>query len=192
MPITVKELDTTLLGDTLSVLSEKKLREVFKSVCAKSDAAREEAESQLLLILEDDDEFTDSPVNAAQQTSAPEETIAPRYTLCSGCKEDVDITADNTETSCRYHLGMCETHRSLRYMLIRFITVPSVADMGRLYFKLPGYSMQQADTKENREKWPEFFIFKCCGESLRHNPHGCQVDFHRAPTPGNRFTRGSV
>lgn len=119
MPISVKELETTPLGDTLNDLSEKKLREVLKSVCAKNDAARKEAESQLLLILEEeeDDEFTDGPVNAAQQTSAVERTTAQRYTLCFGCKEDIDVTT-NTETSCRYHPGMWEPHRSLRYMLI--------------------------------------------------------------------------
>ncbi|KAJ5345197.1 hypothetical protein N7452_003201 [Penicillium brevicompactum] len=173
MPITVKELEATALGNTLNGLNEKTLREVFKSVCAKSDAARKEAESQLLLLLLASS--ADSPASQAlgtEKSSAAGKTTVPRYALCGNCKEDFDVTA-NTDKSCRYHPSFSEADQD-----------------SHLYEDLDDW--MEADTEENREEWPECFIFLCCEQNLRDNPHGCKVDFHRQPEPSNRFKRARV
>ena len=36
----------------------------------------------------------------------------------------------------------------------------------------------EIDTEENRENFPEGFLFPCCEETLEKNPKGCVVDFH--------------
>lgn len=115
MPIAVKELEETPLGNTLNGLSEKTLREVFKSVCAKSDAARKEAESQLLLASSADSTATQAA--GTEKSSDAGKTTVPRYALCGNCKEDFDVTA-NTDKTCRYHPSMSKTSYGLLYMLI--------------------------------------------------------------------------
>ncbi|KAJ5343011.1 uncharacterized protein N7506_002835 [Penicillium brevicompactum] len=149
MPITVKELEETPLGNTLIGLTEKTLGEVFKS---------------LLLAFSADS--TASQATGAEKSSSRKTTV-PRYALCGNCKEDFDVTA-NTDKSCF-----------------------SEADQdSHLYEDLDDW--MEADTEENREEWPECFIFLCCEENLGDNPHGCKVDFHRRPEPSNRFKRARV
>ncbi|KAJ5349962.1 hypothetical protein N7541_007689 [Penicillium brevicompactum] len=149
MPITVKELEETPLGNTLIGLTEKTLGEV-----------------QLLLAFSADS--TASQATGAEKSSFGKTTV-PRYALCGNCKEDFDVTA-NTDKSCR--------------------SSDEADQDSHLYEDLDDW--MEADTEENREEWPECFIFLCCEENLRDNPHGCKVDFHRQPEPSNRFKRARV
>ncbi|KAJ5852196.1 uncharacterized protein N7529_011581 [Penicillium soppii] len=91
MSITEEVLETTILGRAINEASDKTIRAILKSVCAKSDEARREAESQLLVMPTD-----------AKEGPLGKKSPVPRYAFCVGCAKEFDVMA-NTKTSCRYH-----------------------------------------------------------------------------------------
>ncbi|KAJ5759004.1 hypothetical protein N7520_006160 [Penicillium odoratum] len=95
MPITEEVLEATTLGRAINKASDKTVRAVLNSICAKNDEARKEAESQLLV-------FTDS-----EEGSVNVKISVPRYALCFNCGEKFDVTA-NTNKSCQYHTEKSE------------------------------------------------------------------------------------
>ncbi|CAG8886911.1 unnamed protein product [Penicillium egyptiacum] len=97
MPITEEMPEATTLGRAINDASDKTLRAVFKSICAKNDEARKEAESQLLVTATDTEESSDN--NKKRQV--------PRYTFCVNCEKEFDVTT-NTEENCRYHPASSE------------------------------------------------------------------------------------
>lgn len=93
MPITEVVLEATALGRAINDASDKTLRAVLKSICAKHDQARKEAESQLLMTATDTDTEESSDNNKRQ---------VPRYAFCINCEKEFDVMT-NTEEICRYH-----------------------------------------------------------------------------------------
>ncbi|CAI7637851.1 unnamed protein product [Penicillium crustosum] len=91
MPITEEELEATTLGRAINNASDQRLRVVLKSICAKNDQARKEAESQFLVLAADTKESPDSNKRAIS-----------RYASCINCEKEFDATT-NTEKSCRYN-----------------------------------------------------------------------------------------
>ena len=89
---TEEMLETTSLGRAINESSDKRVRAVLKSICAKNDEARKEAESQLLTTTD----TKEGPNNT--------KSLVPRYTFCVNCEKEFDVTA-NTEKSCQYHPG---------------------------------------------------------------------------------------
>lgn len=93
MPITEEVLEATTLGRAINNASDQRLRMVLKSICAKNDQARKEAESQFLVMATDTEEGSDSNKSAV-----------PRHAFCVNCEKEFDVTT-NMEKSCRYHPG---------------------------------------------------------------------------------------
>jgi hypothetical protein len=93
MPITEEVLEATTLGRAINDASDQRLRVVLKSICAKNDQARKEAESHFLVMATDTEESSDSNKRAV-----------PRYAVCVNCEKEFDVTT-NTEKACRYHPG---------------------------------------------------------------------------------------
>lgn len=91
MPITEEVLEATTLGRAINNASDQRLRVVLKSICAKNDQARKEAESQFLVMATNTEKSSDSNKRAA-----------PRYAFCINCEKEFDVTT-NTEKNCRYH-----------------------------------------------------------------------------------------
>lgn len=91
MPITEEVLEGTTIGRAINNASEQRLRAVLKSICAKNDEARKEAESQMLVVATETKESSNSNKRAV-----------PRYAFCVNCKKEFDVTT-NTEENCRYH-----------------------------------------------------------------------------------------
>ncbi|KAJ5182124.1 hypothetical protein N7449_012271 [Penicillium cf. viridicatum] len=91
MPITEEVLEATTFGRAINDASDQRLRVVLKSICAKNDQARKEAESQFLVMATDTEESSDSNKRAV-----------PRYAVCINCEKEFDVTT-NTEKNCRYH-----------------------------------------------------------------------------------------
>lgn len=94
MPITEEVLEATVLGRAINDASDQTLRAVLKSICAKNDEARKEAESQLLVTATDTDTDTEE--------SSHNKRAVPRYAFCVNCEKEFDVTT-NTEKACRYH-----------------------------------------------------------------------------------------
>lgn len=95
MPITEEVLEATVLGRAINDASDQTLRAVLKSICAKNDEARKEAESQLLVTATDTDTDT-------EESSHNNKRAVPRYAFCLNCEKEFDVTT-NTEKACRYH-----------------------------------------------------------------------------------------
>ncbi|KAJ5420697.1 hypothetical protein N7465_003216 [Penicillium sp. CMV-2018d] len=91
MPITEEVLEATTLGRAINNASDQRLRMVLKSICAKNDQARKEAESQFLVMATNTEESSDGDKRAV-----------PRHAFCVNCKKEFDVTT-NMEKSCRYH-----------------------------------------------------------------------------------------
>ncbi|CAI7635750.1 unnamed protein product [Penicillium glandicola] len=164
MPITEEALEATILGCAINDLSHQTLRAVLKSICAKNDEARKEAESQLLVITTNTKE---SPDNNKQPV--------PRYAFCTNCEKDFDVTT-NGEESCRYHPGATTQKWTSRFRQ----SEPSED----LY--VDNDWPESVDTDEMRERYPECFIFECCEGNLEDNPDGCEFGFHREQYPDGK------
>ncbi|KAF4770075.1 hypothetical protein HAV15_011482 [Penicillium sp. str.  len=91
MPITEEVLEATTLGRAINNASEQRLRVVLKSICAKNDQARKEAESQFLVLATD-----------TEESSGSNKRAVPRYAFCMNCEKEFNVTI-NTEKKCRYH-----------------------------------------------------------------------------------------
>ncbi|CAG7947167.1 unnamed protein product [Penicillium nalgiovense] len=161
MPITEVVLEATALGRAINDASDKTLRAVLKSICAKHDQARKEAESQLLMTATDTDTEESSDNNKRQ---------VPRYAFCINCEKEFDVMT-NTEEICRYHPKPSE---------------PTGED---LY--VDNYDEFEVDTDEMREDFPECFTFACCDGNLKDNPDGCVSDFHREQYPDAKPSKRS-
>ena len=96
MPIAEEVLEATTLGRAINDASNKTLRAVLKSICAKNDQACKEAESQLVV--------TDTDTNT-EESSGNNKRQVPRYAFCANCEKELDVTT-NTKEICRYHPGM--------------------------------------------------------------------------------------
>lgn len=100
------------LESAIYTVSEKTLREVFKSICASCPDAKHEAAKQLL-VAETDVKKRKKNSSAAvpePESKTPAETPkekkqVPRYEFCDNCKDQFDVST-NTSTSCQYHPGM--------------------------------------------------------------------------------------
>ncbi|KAJ5950843.1 uncharacterized protein N7479_009256 [Penicillium vulpinum] len=90
MPISEEDIDATILDRAINDASDQTVRAVLKSICAKSDEARKEAENQLL-------------VSATEtESSDKNKRRVPRYAFCVNCEKEFDVTT-KTEKNCRYH-----------------------------------------------------------------------------------------
>ncbi|KAJ6180680.1 hypothetical protein N7519_011141 [Penicillium mononematosum] len=125
MPIIEEVLEATTLGRAINDASDKTLRTVLKSICAKNDQARKEAESQLLVTDTDTD---------TEESSGNNKRQVPHYAFCVNCEKEFDVTTDTKET-CRYHPEPSE---------------PTGED---LY--VDNYAEFEVDTDEMREDFPE-------------------------------------
>lgn len=107
------------LDSAIDTVSEKTLREVFKSICASCPDAKHEAGKQLLVAETDvkKRKKSSSVAAPAPDSEAPSETPkekkqVPRYAFCENCKGQFDVST-NTKTSCQYHPRMQRLYLSL-------------------------------------------------------------------------------
>ncbi|KAJ5382772.1 hypothetical protein N7517_000683 [Penicillium concentricum] len=91
MPVANEVLEASVLDRAINDTSDQTVRAVLKSICAKNDEARKEAEHQLLAMT------TDSKAN-----SDSNKRLVSRYAFCVNCEKEFDVTT-NTEKTCRYH-----------------------------------------------------------------------------------------
>ncbi|KAJ5284028.1 hypothetical protein N7534_000663 [Penicillium rubens] len=161
MPIAEEVLEATTLGRAINDASNKTLRAVLKSICAKNDQACKEAESQLVV--------TDTDTNT-EESSGNNKRQVPRYAFCANCEKEFDVTT-NTKEICRYH------------------PEPSEPTGDDLY--VDNYDEFEVDTDEMREDFPECFTFACCDGNLKDNPDGCVSDFHREQYPDAKPSKRS-
>jgi hypothetical protein len=94
MTVTEEVPKATALDCAINDAPDQTVRAVLKSICAKNDEARKEAESQLLEIATDTKENHDN-----------NKRLVPRYAFCINCEKEFDVTT-NTEKACQYHPGM--------------------------------------------------------------------------------------
>ncbi|KXG48848.1 uncharacterized protein PGRI_027180 [Penicillium griseofulvum] len=158
MTVTEEVPEATALDCAINDASDQTVRAVLKTICAKNDEARKEAESQLLVIATDTKENSDNS-----------KRLVSRYTFCINCEKEFDVTT-NTEKACRYHPKENEPTGEELYV-----------DNWEF----------EVDNDEMREDFPHCFTFKCCGETLKDNPHGCETDFHREQYPDGKPSKRS-
>ncbi|KAJ5827107.1 hypothetical protein N7447_003870 [Penicillium robsamsonii] len=170
MPDTKEVPEALILDRAINDASAQTLRVVLKSICAKNDEARKDAENQLLAM-----------THRYQGELRGNKRLFPRYALCINCKKEFDVTT-NTEKACRYHPSMTARPRSsMRNKLIYKENEPTGED---LYVDI--WDEFDVDTDEMREDFPECFTFSCCDGNLRDNPHGCVIDCHQEQYPDGK------
>ncbi|KAL4936588.1 hypothetical protein BDV06DRAFT_227766 [Aspergillus oleicola] len=187
----MSSVDLDVLADTIDRVSEKTLRDVFKSICAKSLETRQEAASKLLVDGSQkrkrrSSSETGSPVfgpgpkdpkmaaQALQAASvlntAQATTQVARYAFCSNCEKEYDVTT-NSSTSCVYHP---EKHEPV----------------GEELWVDNDFNSPDDSMSEFEDDFPHCFEFPCCRETLKSNPTGCETDWHMerpAAPPTKRF-----
>ncbi|KAL2846145.1 hypothetical protein BJY01DRAFT_213503 [Aspergillus pseudoustus] len=82
--------------------------------------------------------------------------VVPRYSFCSNCQQEFDVT-ENSSKACTYHPLDCEPTGDDLWVDNEF----GVEDS-------PGL----------RQQYPECYEFECCGDTLEDNPEGCETGWH--------------
>ncbi|OQD78377.1 hypothetical protein PENDEC_c001G03943 [Penicillium decumbens] len=100
MVSTTETPEPTPLDRAINTASENTLRAVLRSIGAKHEGSRKEAENQLFVKI-----AKNAEVKGDSETS--DEEFVPRYAFCKACEKEFDITT-NTEKSCRYHPSPAE------------------------------------------------------------------------------------
>ncbi|KAL4948493.1 hypothetical protein BDW69DRAFT_176363 [Aspergillus filifer] len=184
----MSSVNLDILNTAIDQISEKTLREVFKSLCVQSPETRQEAASRLLVVgtqkrkrefsdgNSDSNQFSGSksgpkdPKEAAQALQAAATSLAAAFGLGAGFTSQVARYAFcenckkeydvtmNSATSCVYHPERRE---------------PSDKLWVDNDFNGPEDSMSEWE-----EDFPHCFEFPCCGETLKSNPTGCETGWH--------------
>ncbi|KAL2867409.1 uncharacterized protein BJX67DRAFT_353043 [Aspergillus lucknowensis] len=82
--------------------------------------------------------------------------VVPRYSFCSNCEQEFDVT-ENSSKACTYHPLDCE---------------PTGDDL----WVDNDFGIE--DTPELRKQYPHCYEFECCGDTLEENPKGCETGWH--------------
>ncbi|PWY90689.1 hypothetical protein BO70DRAFT_376559 [Aspergillus heteromorphus CBS 117.55] len=112
--------------------------------------------------VEDESESEGSNTARKRKRTQPEEDSAGpkkirlRYAICMNCEEEYDVT-DNTSESCKYHPGEPEPDDDF-------------------FAGHDERTWRDIDTPENREEYPQGFIYECCG---KNGEEPCTTDWHR-------------
>ncbi|KAJ5664172.1 hypothetical protein N7507_004903 [Penicillium longicatenatum] len=161
-------LDDAALGFSIDTVSSTVLQSLLRSICETIPEAKKKAIEHLLIeksqiptppgSKRDHDAYKGTTDASGQKLGCRR----PKYSQCETCKKEFN-TLTNNSSACRYH------------------TEDAYADEdSHLFVDNDFFGPEEADSNDNLKKdHPDCFIFECCGDSLKDNPHGCETDWHK-------------
>ncbi|KAJ5618986.1 hypothetical protein N7510_002970, partial [Penicillium lagena] len=105
----------------------------------------------------DEEREGDSTSPPTAQTTTGSKRLRTRYAICENCEKEFDVTS-NTSKSCFYHFDISQPDYD------------AFADHDE-------NCHGPIDTDENRNEYPQFFIYQCCDRDGTEQP--CENDWHR-------------
>ncbi|KAH8704078.1 hypothetical protein BGW36DRAFT_458210 [Talaromyces proteolyticus] len=150
------------VGPAREIITKKLVITEDQAQCGENNSSGEGDTSEDLETSDDSDASSEEQevTSAAPKTSS--KRLRPRYAWCINCEKDFDTT-ENTKKSCRYHPEYCEADSD----------------------EFPDHDERchgPMDTPENRENFPDRFVFECCDRTLEEEP--CKVGWHVEDTEG--------
>ncbi|KAI0635710.1 hypothetical protein C8Q77DRAFT_587857 [Trametes polyzona] len=142
---------------------EGRVREAFAALVYSVPALSERVFRMLVAVptrdeeeIEDEDEYEDEDEDEEEDENG-EHRMIPRWRVCANCGEEYDAGAEREPDECKYHPGELEVNEDAFVDWDEDVHGPM-------------------DTPENRESYPDNFIWTCC--DLDGTKEGCTRDEH--------------
>ncbi|MCJ1391949.1 hypothetical protein MMC18_004816 [Xylographa bjoerkii] len=116
-----------------------------------------------------------------QWVPPPPSNVRPRHIVCEQCEKEFDVRK-NWKKACNYHTGM-GTPKNKSRMPARltwrlcFIGILDVDWDSDIWADHDENCHGPVDTEENKEEYPEGFIWDCCEK--RGAAEGCKIGWHK-------------